>query len=132
MTESKAVAPAKGKSAESAAPPVDVLEQQLLDVAKTPEERHRAYALASAARQADMVRRVATAMAEVGWGKDISPVARAATIRYCFEIGADPVRHVFVLGGNIFINGTFYREAVASEPDFLRTDDPVWIHDDKR
>lgn len=130
--KTKAVAkqPAPAAAAPREAP--DALEQDLLAKARTPTERQEAYALASMARRADMVRRVAAAMAEVGWGKEISPAARAATIRYCFEVGADPVRHVFVLGGNIFINGTYYREAIAEHQGYLYSEEPEWFHEDAR
>jgi hypothetical protein len=54
-----------------------------------------------------------------------------AVVRYMLEIGADPMRHCFVLGGNIYLNAEFYRELVAANPKFLR-DDVDFIHDDPR
>lgn len=107
------------------------LEAKLLAEAKTPEERQLAYELASRARQADMIRNAALHMAETGWGKEISPVARAAVVRYCFEIGADPLGHVYVLGGNIYLNARFWMDLVAANPKFLR-DEVHFIHQDKR
>jgi len=109
----------------------DALESSLLETAKTFEEKQLAFTLASRVRQAEMVRQVAAALAETGWGKDISPMARAAVARYCLEIGADPVRHVFILGGNVYLNAEFWRDLVAANPKFQRPD-VQFIHDDKR
>jgi hypothetical protein len=111
--------------------PQPELETQLLAEAKTPQERQLAFGLASQVRQADMVRKAALASAEEGWGKLISPMARAATIRYCFSIGADPFRHVNVLGGNIYLNAAFWMDLVASNPKFKRAE-VLFIHDDTR
>lgn len=107
------------------------LEMQLLDEAKTPQERALAFQLASAARQHTMLRRTAMAVAETGWGKDISPVARQAVVRYCMEIGADPVRHVHVLGGTVYMNAAFWMELVAANPKFLRSE-TRFVHADPR
>lgn len=124
MTEaSKAVA----KPADAA----DTLERDLLAQAKTPQERVLAFQLASTARQHKMLRDVAVAVAETGWGKEVSPVGRAAVVRYCLEIGADPVNHVNVLGGNVYLNANFWRDLVASNKKFLRAD-TTFIHDDER
>lgn len=109
----------------------DKLEMQLLEQARTPQERQMAFHLASQARQAKMVRDVAVACAETGWGKDVSPMARAAVVRYCMEIGADPVRHVNVLGGNPYLNASFWMDLVAANPAFRRAD-VEFIHEDKR
>jgi hypothetical protein len=107
------------------------LEAHLLELAKTPEDRERAYKLIAHAQQQDLVRRVAVAIAEQSWGREISPVARAAVARYCLEIGADPVRHVFVLAGNIYLNAAFWMDLVAANPKFRR-DEVDFIHDDER
>jgi len=110
----------------------DALEQQLLADAKTPQERALAYQLATTARQQTMLRRTAMAVAETGWGKDVSPVARQAVVRYCMEIGADPVRHVHILGGTVYLNAAFWMELVAANPKFLRAAPTEFIHDDDR
>jgi hypothetical protein len=125
-TKSKAVATTDQQPAQG-----DKLELQLLEQAKTPQERQLAFQLASQARQSKMIRDVAVAVAETGWGKDVSPVARAAVVRYCLEIGADPVRHVHVLGGNVYLNAAFWMDLVAANPKFLRPE-IAFIHDDKR
>lgn len=110
----------------------DELEQRLLDKAQTPQERVAAFELAARVRQEFMIREAAAAVAETGWGKDISPRARAAVARYCLEIGCDPVRHVYVLGGStVYLNAEFYRDLVAANPDFLR-DEWRFIHPDAR
>lgn len=111
--------------------PDGALEKQLLDVAKTPNERALAFSLASAARQQQILRLTAQAVAEEGWGKAISPVARQAVVRYCLEVGADPIRHVHVLGGNVYLNAAFWMDLVASNPKFVRAE-TAFIHDDDR
>lgn len=107
------------------------LEAQLLAEAKTPQERQQAFALASQVRQANMVRAAALAVAETGWGSQVSPMTRAATVRYCLQIGADPFRHVNVLGGNIYLNAAFWMDLVAANPKFKRST-TEFIHDDAR
>lgn len=109
----------------------DKLEVQLLDQAKTPQERQLAFTLASQARQAKMIRDVAVAVAETGWGKGVSPISRAAVVRYCLEIGADPVRHVYLLGGNVYMNAAFWMDLVAANPKFQRAE-TEFIHEDAR
>jgi len=125
----KEASPSKALTATATVEPD--LEMQLLEEAKTPQERALAFQLASAARQHTMLRRTAMAVAETGWGKDISPVARQAVVRYCMEIGADPVRHVFVLGGSVYLNAAFWMELVASNPKFVRSE-TRFIHADPR
>jgi hypothetical protein len=128
---SEASTKSKAITTQEQAPQGDRLELQLLEQAKTPAERQLAFSLASQARQAKMIRDVAVAVAETGWGKEISPIARAAIVRYCLEIGADPVRHVHVLGGNVYMNAAFWMDLVAANPKFLRAK-TEFIHDDKR
>lgn len=107
------------------------LEAQLLAEAKTPQERQLAFAMASQVRQVSMVRAAALAAAETGWGREISPMTRAATVRYCLQIGADPFRHVNVLNGNIYLNAAFWMDLVASNPKFRRST-TEFIHADAR
>lgn len=109
----------------------DEVETSLLASAKTFEERQQAFTLAASIRQHEMVRKAAAALAETGWGKAISPIARAAVARYLLEIGADPMRHAYVLGGNVYMNAAFYMELVASNPKFLRSE-AEFVHDDPR
>jgi len=123
---SKAVAPT-----EAALTNEDALEAQLLQVAKTPQERAVAFSQASIARQQKMLRLTAQAVAENGWGKEISPVARQAVVRYCLEIGADPIRHVHVLAGNVYLNAAFWMELVAANPKFRRPEEELIHHDDR-
>jgi len=109
----------------------DALETSLLENAKTPEERALAFRLASQARQSKMIRDVAFACAETGWGKDISPVSRAAVVRYCMEIGADPVRHVHILGGTVYLNAAFWMDLCAANQKFQKSE-TRFIHADPR
>ena len=58
-------------------------------------------------------------------------MTRAAVVRYCFEIGADPFNHVHVLGGTVYLNAHFWMDLVASNPKFKRAE-TEFIHDDQR
>src|SRR6266550_946039 len=91
--------------------------ETLLSLAKTPEERERAYGLAERYRQSQMVAKMSEELAALSWGEKISPVARAQVCRYALEIGADPLRHIFVLGNRVFLNAGYYQEVVAQMPD---------------
>jgi hypothetical protein len=123
---------AKVEAKPEAEPQTTKLEATLLEKATNPIERYQAYQVAEAVRRQQMLAAASKELAGSSWGAKISPAARAAVVRYAFEIGADPLRHLFVLGGNIFINGTYYREVIAANQDFLRADDPVWFHVDPR
>jgi hypothetical protein len=117
-----AVAPkAKGES---------VLEK-LLAVAITPAEREQSYRLAEKVQQQRAVAEMAAAIAETSWGQKVSPLLRAQITRYAFEIGADPARHLDVLGGRPYLNAAFYMELVAVDPGYLRSE-TQFIHDDDR
>lgn len=112
-------------------PAAPKLEASMLAMAQTPQEKFTAYQLSTHVRQQQMVAAASKELAQSSWGKEISVSARAAVVRYCLEIGADPLRHVFVLGGNVYLNAEFYRELVAANPKFLR-DEVDFIHDDTR
>jgi hypothetical protein len=105
---------------------------ELVAQARTPHERALAFELADELRQAQMIRRGAQLVAATEWGQALSPERRAGFARYCLALGADPLRHVDLLGGNVFINGDYFRDVIAADPDFVRSDDPVWIHVDPR
>jgi hypothetical protein len=42
------------------------------------------------------------------WGKDVSADTQRAVAHYCYENGLDPVRHVELLGGKIYLTAEFY------------------------
>lgn len=44
------------------------------------------------------------------WGKEISPDQVRAVAQYAREMHIDPVRHIEVLGGRIYLTAEFYRE----------------------
>ena len=107
------------------------LETSMLAMAQTPQEKLTAYQLSTHVRQQQMIAAASKELAQSSWGKEISVNARAAVVRYMLEIGGDPMRHCFVLGGNIYLNAEFYRELVAANPQFVR-DEVDFIHDDPR
>lgn len=44
------------------------------------------------------------------WSKDLSAQQIGAVAQYAREVGIDPVRHIEVLGGRIYLTAEFYRE----------------------
>ncbi len=66
------------------------------------------------------------------WGLGIDSRAARAVANYCLEMGLDPVRHVEVLGGRIYLTSEFYQERAAPlirsgqvvphEPEFINVD----------
>lgn len=110
----------------------DDLEQNLLDVAKTPEEKAFAYGALSRYRQSVLIRKAAAAISGTMWGKNMSEVARAALAAYALETGTDPVRHWYVLGDRLYDNAELWMDIAAAHPDFAGADEPKYIHDDDR
>lgn len=108
------------------------LEQEFFSKAVTPVERFNAYQVLDRFRQTQMVMAAAKQLANISWGKNLSVAAQAAVARYAMEIGADPARHIYVLGGNIFINGTYYRDVISANPKFKEALPPEWLHYDPR
>lgn len=82
---------------------------------------------------AKMRRQIATQIRGQMWGKDLGEATTAAIARYCIENQIDPVRHVEVLGGRIYLTAEFYDErgahllrdgtVIAAEPDYINADD---------
>ena len=66
------------------------------------------------------------------WGLGIDSRAARAVANYCLEMGLDPVRHVELLGGRIYLTSEFYQERAAPlirsgevvphEPEFINVD----------
>jgi hypothetical protein len=66
------------------------------------------------------------------WGRDLADATARAIAEYCHQSGIDPVRHVEILGGNLYLTATFYDELgapliqrgiIALEPtDFIHVD----------
>jgi hypothetical protein len=110
----------------------DELEQDLLAVAKTPEERALAYGALSKYRQSTLIRKAAAAISGTMWGRPLSDVARAAIAAYALETGTDPVRHWRVLGDNLYDLAELWMDIAAAHPDFAGVASQRYIHDDSR
>lgn len=77
-------------------------------VAKTKPALPAAYA-------ADIMRRrernaISTAIRGTQWGKDASQDTIRAISEYAHRTGIDPVRHIELLGGRIYLNADYFRE----------------------
>lgn len=107
------------------------LEKDLLALAETPEERARAYEMATAHRRSQMIRASAISIAATTWGKDLSDAARAYVARYALELGTDPVRHWEILGGKLYDRAELWLDLCASQPDYLG-ETHEYINDDDR
>lgn len=66
------------------------------------------------------------------WGLGIDSRVTKAVANYCLDMGLDPVRHVEVLGGRIYLTAEFYEErgaplirsgqVIPHEPEFINVD----------
>ena len=75
---------------------------------------------------------MATAIRGTIWSKDLSAEGVRAVAEYCRQNDLDPIRHVEVLGGKIYLTAELYRERAAPliqrgiivpmEPDFINAD----------
>lgn len=75
---------------------------------------------------------VAAAIRGTVWSKDLSYEQVRAVAEYCRANGLDPIRHVEVLGGRIYLTATLYEERAApllqrgtvslAEPDIISAD----------
>jgi len=100
--------------------------------AKDPAERQRMFLLSDALQQGRMQRKITAVIAASEWGAALSAQRQAAFATYCLALGADPLRHVDLLGGNPFPNGDYYRDVITANAEFRYADDPAWFHDDPR
>ena len=68
------------------------------------------------------------------WGKDVSEQTTRAIAHYCNSNGLDPVRHVELLGGRIYLTASFYEERGAAllRSGQVRKAVPEFIHADER
>ncbi len=87
---------------------VEKLESDRLELAADIERRKM---IAAAARE----------LANTQWGAALSEPMRKAVVRWADAAGLDPVRHVYIIGGRIYINAEYYRERLAARPDILET-----------
>jgi len=119
----------KGTAVAKVAPPAaDALEQKLMTMAKTPEERAMAFAAATRIRQSRMVREAAVAISALSWGRELTDYARGAIARYALETGTDPVRHWEVLGGHLYDTAELWQDLATSQADYngYEADDLTW------
>jgi hypothetical protein len=76
---------------------------------------------------------VAAAIRGTQWGKDLSPEIHRSIAEYCRANNLDPVRHVELLGGRIYLTAELYDEKGAhllrsgeilpDEPDYINVDE---------
>lgn len=107
--------------------------ERLLDLAKTPEERTRAFDLAERYQQNQVVQAMMNEIANSSWGKNVSPVLRVEIARWAMNRTepADPATEVEVLGGRPYLLAPYWMRLVAKDPDFVRAEE-IWVHPDPR
>jgi hypothetical protein len=105
--------------------------ERLLVLAKTPQERERAFALAEAHQRNQIVQELVAEVKAKSWGDRVSPALRGAIVRWALDVGADPVDEVDILGGGPYLNARYWMRLCAAEPDFDHPEE-VWVHDDPR
>ena len=77
---------------------------------------------------------MATAIRGATWSKDLSAEGARAVAEYCRQNRLDPIRHVEVLGGRIYLNAELYRERAMPliQAGIVRCDEPDFINADAR
>lgn len=91
-------------------------------LAKIDENAPQPQALMTAVERDRMVRQAASAIAGQTWGKGLSQHEQAAVARYAMEAGLDPVRHINVLGGNVYVNAQAYMDTLAATDGYEGVD----------
>lgn len=115
MTESTAVAPL-------AAPGTDVVVAESTEFAAARKElaRIREVGLAAVERQKSL-NNIARMLEGCQWGdvkgKSLSVNTRYAIARICDVYNADPLLHIFILGGQIYRNAQYWTEQLNGLPD---------------
>lgn len=120
----------KTNTAVATKPKTSMLER-LLTLAKTPDERDRAYAMAERYEQNQIVQAIAAELTAKSWGNAVSPALRVEIVRWALQQGADPSSEVDILGGKPYLNATYWARMVSAEPDFVAAEEE-WVHDDPR
>ena len=122
---------AEPKKGTAVAPPKASMLERLLSIAKTPEERLKAYEIAEGYQRTQLVQELVAEVKASSWGNRVSPMLRAGIVRWALEVGADPVDEVDILGGGPYLNARYWMRLCAAEPDFVRPEE-VWVHEDPR
>lgn len=107
------------------------LENRLFENAVTFEDRSNAFKTLEAVQRQKLLRDAATAVAAISWGTALSEKSRADVVLYAFKAGVDPVRHIDILGGKIYINAQCHIEWLARDPNYLGNE-PQYVHADAR
>jgi hypothetical protein len=109
-------------------------EDQLLALAADVDTAHKLEAFRQASRvmRARLIRDASVQIANLSWGKDLSQHAQAGVARWCLERGIDPIRHIYILGGNLYDNANYYLDKLAVTPGYLRPEIVLLAPLDKR
>ncbi len=105
--------------------------ERLLTLAKTPDERDRAFAMAERYEQNQVIQAIAAELTVKSWGNAVSPALRVEIVRWALQQGAEPASEVDILGGKPYLNAVYWGRMVSSEPDFLGAEEE-WVHHDPR
>lgn len=111
--------------------PQGTMLERLLAVAKTPDERATAFALAERAQQQRMVQELAAEIKAKSWGTNVSTSLRTEIVRWGLQHGADPISEIDILAGTPYLNARYWQRLVVAEPDYDRPEE-IWVHDDPR
>jgi hypothetical protein len=114
------------------AKPKQSLYERLLALAKTSEERERAFVIAERVEQEQAITAIVAEVRSKAWGDKVGPALQREIVRWALGAGANPVDEVDILAGNPYLNAKYWERLVANEPDFLGIDVPRWIHEDER
>jgi hypothetical protein len=105
--------------------------ERLLEAAKTSEERLQVYRLAEKRALQELVQEFVAEVRAKAWGDKVSPLLRAALVKWALENDIDPVEELDILGGAPYKNAKYYFRLLSNQPDFLSSS-VAWLHDDER
>lgn len=107
------------------------LVERLLALAKTPDDRERAWQIAERVEQEQAIAAMVAEVRTKAWGNQVSPALQKEIVRWTLQQGGDPMTEVDILGGQPYLNNRYWLRLLANEPDFLRGEE-TQLADDAR
>lgn len=105
--------------ATAVARPKQPLIERLLALAKTPDDRARAWQIAERIEQEQAITAIVAEVRKEAWGNKVGPALQKEIVRWTLQQGGDPVTEVDVLGGQPYLNNKYWLRILSNEPDFI-------------
>lgn len=72
-----------------------------------------------AIRREQAVRQVYRELQGIQWGEALSPHTRAVVAAFCHDVGANPMHHVDLLGGRVYLNANYWSDKINGQEHFI-------------